>query len=130
MPAKQGLEGIMRLILSVTLLVIASMAIPIASDQNRDPADPRVHELLGVVTKVSASSITVRTKEVERELILDKSTRVVGRNRIKFRNDWRFRPGRLGEYVQVGDQTLVTYRDDRTALSVTIASENRLTTNP
>ena len=130
MPAKQGLEGIMRLILSVTLLVIASMAIPIASDQNRDPADPRVHELLGVVTKVSASSITVRTKEVERELILDKSTHVVGRNRIKFRNDWRFRPGRLGEYVQVGDQTLVTYRDDRTALSVTIASENRLTTNP
>jgi hypothetical protein len=120
----------MRLVSAVMLLVIVSMAIPKASAQNRDPADPRVHEVLGVVTKVSASSITVRTKEVDRELILDKSTRVVGRNRIKLRNDWRFRPGRLGEYVQVGDQALVTYRDDRTALSVTIASENRLTTNP
>jgi hypothetical protein len=120
----------MRLVWPVTLLVITSMAIPMASAQNRDSADPRVHEVLGVVTKVSASSITLRTKEVERELILDTSTRVVGRNRIKSRNDWRFRPGRLGEYVQVGDQALVTYRDDRTALSVTIASENRITTNP
>jgi hypothetical protein len=40
------------------------------------------------------------------------------------------RPSRLGEYVQVGDQALVTYRDDRTALRITIASENPLTTNP
>jgi len=130
MPAKQGLEGIMRLILSVTLLVIASMAIPIASDQNRDPADPRVHELLGVVTKVSASSITVRARDVERELILDKSTLVVGRNRSRPENEWGFRARPLGEYVQVGDQALVSFRDDRTALRITVASENRTTTNP
>jgi hypothetical protein len=113
------------------LLIVASMAVPMASDQYRDPADPRVHEALGVVTKVSASSITVRTKDVDRELILDRSTIVVGRNRSgKHRHDWRFRPGRLGEYVQVGDQAFVTYRDDRSALRVTIASENRQTTNP
>src|SRR5262245_51580580 len=127
MPARNTfLEGIMRRVFFLTLLVIASMAVPIASAQNRDPADPRVHEVLGVVTKVSASSITVRSKDVEREVILDKSTVVVGR----IGSDWRFRLGRLGEYVQVGDQALVTYRDDRSALRVTIASENRVTTNP
>jgi len=120
----------MRRVFFLTLLVVASMVVPIAAAQYRDPSDPRVHEVLGVVTKVSASSITVRTRDVEREVILDTSTRVVGRNRVRLRNDWRFRPGRLGEYVQVGDQALVMYRDDRTALSVTIASENRVTTNP
>ena len=120
----------MRRVFFLTLLVIAQMAVPRASAQYRDPADPRVHEILGVVTKVSDSSITVRTKDVERELILDTSTRLDGRNRVRFRNDWRFRPGRLGEYVQVGDHALVMYRDDRTALRVTIASENRLPTNP
>ena len=116
----------------LTLLAIASIAVPIASAQyrDRDSGDPRVHEVLGVVTKVSASSITVRSRNAERELILEKSTLVVGRNRSSLRNDWRFRPRRLEEYVQVGDQALVTYRDDRTALRVTVASENRLTTNP
>jgi len=118
----------MRRVFVLTLLFIASLAVPIASAQYRDPADPRVHEVLGVVTKVSASSITVRAKDIERELILDRSTRVVGRNRVRL--DWGFRPGRLAEYVQVGDQALVAYRDDRSALSITIASENRLTTNP
>ena len=120
----------MRRVFFLTLLVIASIAVPIASAQNPDRTDPRVHETLGTVTKVSASSITLRTNDIERELILDKSTRLVGRNRSRLRTDWRFRPGRLAEYVQVGDQALVTYRDDRTALSVTIASENRITTNP
>jgi hypothetical protein len=120
----------MRRIFFLTWLVVASIAVPMASAQNPDRTDPRVHETLGVVTRVAASSITLRTKDIERELILDKSTRVVGRNRSRLRTDWRFRPGRLGEYVQVGDQALVTYRDDRTALSVTIASENRLTANP
>jgi hypothetical protein len=120
----------MRRILSLTLLVVAAVAVLNASAQVNDPTDPRVHEVLGVVTKVSASSITVRTRDAERELIFDKSTLVVGRNRSRLRNDWRFRQRRLGEYVQVGDQALVTYLDDRTALKVTIASENRLTTNP
>lgn len=120
----------MRRVLCLTLLVAASLGVSMASAQNRDLADPRVHEILGVVTKVSASSITVRAKDIDRELILDKSTRVVGRNRNQRRSDWRFRPGRLGEYVQVGDQALVMYRDDRTALRVTVASENRLAANP
>lgn len=121
----------MRRIFCLTLLIVASTAVPRASAQSSDPPDPRVHEALGVVTKVSASSITVRTRDVERELILDRSTIVVGQNRSgTHRYDWRFRPGRLGEYVQVGDQALVTYRDDRSLLRVTIASENRQTTNP
>ena len=120
----------MRRAFFLTFLVMTSMAAPIASAQYRDSPDPRVHEVLGVVTKVSASSITVRTKDVERELILDRSTRIVGRNRVRLRHDWRFRPDRLGEYVQVGDQALVRYRDDRSALRVTIASENPVTTNP
>ena len=121
----------MRRIFCLTLLVVAWMAVPMASDQYRDPPDPRVHEILGLVTKVSGSSITVRTRDVERELILDESTIVVGRNRSgKHRYDWRFRPRRLGEYVQVGDQAFIRYRDDRSALRVTIASENGQTTNP
>jgi hypothetical protein len=120
----------MRRISSLTLLVVAAVAVLNISAQVNDPTGPRVHEVLGVVTKVSASSITVRARDAERELILDRSTRVVGRNRSRLRNDWRVRPRRLGEYVQVGDQALVTYRDDRTALRITIASENRLTTNP
>jgi hypothetical protein len=120
----------MRRILSLTLLVVGAVAVLNSSAQVNDSTDRRVHEVLGVVTKVSASSITVRTRDAERELILDKSTRVVGRNRSRLRSDWRFRPGRLGEYVQVGDQALVTFRDDRTALRIAIASENRLTTNP
>ena len=121
----------MRRIFCLTLLIVASTAVPRASDQSSDPPDPRIHEALGVVTKVSASSITVRTRDVERELILDSSTIVVGRNRSgRDRYDWRFRPRRLGEYVQVGDHAFVRYRDDRSALRVTIASENPQTTSP
>lgn len=121
----------MRRIFCLTLLIVASMAVPKASDHYRDPADPHVHELLGVVTKVSASSITVRTRDVDRELILDRSTIVVGRNRSETHTyHWRFRLRRLGDYVQVGDQAFVRYRDDRSALRVTIASENPQTTNP
>ena len=117
-------------ILSLMLLVVATVAVVNTSAQMNDRTDPRIHEVLGVVTKVSASSITVRWRDAERELILDRSTRVVGRNRTTLRSDWHVRPSRLGEYVQVGDQALVTYRDDRTALTITIASENRPTTNP
>jgi hypothetical protein len=121
----------MRRIFCLTLLVVASVAVPMASDDDRDPADPRVHEVLGVVTKVSASSITVRTRDVDRELILDKSTIVVGRNRSETHGQhWRYRLRRLGDYVQVGDQAFVRYGDDRSALRVTIASENPQTTNP
>src|SRR6476659_2151270 len=120
----------MRRIFSLTLLVVAAVAVLNTSAQKNDSTDPRVREVLGVVTKVSASSITVRARDVERELILDKSTRVVGRNRSKPENEWGFRARPLGEYVQVGDQALVSFRDDRTALRITIASENRVTTNP
>lgn len=118
----------MRRILSLTLVVVAAAALNISA-QVTDPTD-RVHEVLGVVTKVSASSITVRARDVERELILDKSTLVVGRNRSRPENEWGFRARPLGEYVQVGDQALVSFRDDRTALRITVASENRATTNP
>ena len=117
----------MRRILSLTLLV-AALAVVNTSAQVNDPTNPRVHEVLGVVTKVSASSITVRARDAERELILDRPTLVIGRNRSRLENEWGFRRRPHGEYVQVGDQALVTYRDDRTALRITIATENRLTT--
>ena len=117
----------MRRVLSLTALVLVGTGLSGASAQVTAPADPRVHQVVGVVTQVSASSISLRADNGERELKIDKSTSVSSaRGRGTLTNDLVYRETknqpRLADYVKVGDEALVTYRDDNgvlTALKIT-----------
>ena len=104
----------MRRILSLTLLVFVGIGSSIASAQVKEPTtDPRIHGVIGVITKVSRTSITLRADNGERELKIDQSTRVVNRKR-SLTNDLVLRmpaPG-ITQFVKIGDEAQVSYRDN------------------
>jgi hypothetical protein len=109
----RALEEAMRRILSLTLLVFVGIGSSIASAQVKEPTDPRIHGVIGVITMVSRTSITLRADNGERELKIDQSTRVVNPKR-SLTNDLVLRmpaPG-ITQYVKVGDEAQVSYRDN------------------
>jgi hypothetical protein len=85
-----------------------------------DPANPRVHQVIGVITQVSAASLRLRADNGERELKIDKSTSVSSPRRTRT-NDLVYREPknqpRLTDFVKVGDEALVTYSDDAGVLN-------------
>jgi hypothetical protein len=119
-------EETMRRVLSVTLLILIGIGLSVASAQVTDPANSRIHSVIGIVTQVSASSISLRADNGERELKIDKSTSVSSPRKGTLTNDLVYRERknqpRLADFVKVGDEALVTYRDDDgvlTALKIT-----------
>jgi hypothetical protein len=95
-----------------------------------DPADPKVHAVIGVVTQVSDTSFKLRADNGERELQIAKSTSVSVKGRKRSpTNDLVGRSTRLSDFVKVGDEALVSYRDDDgplTALRIIIPPPERL----
>jgi hypothetical protein len=112
----RALEEAMRRILSLTLLVFVGIGSSIASAQVKEPTDPRIHGVIGVITKVSRTSITLRADNGERELKIDQSTRV-GSPKRTLTNDLVLRTPRIAQFVKVGDEAQVSYRDDNGVLT-------------
>lgn len=104
----------MRRVLSLTALFFVGIGLSNTSAQVTAPADPRVHFVVGVVTQVTDSSFRLRANNGERELKVDKSTSVaVGGthpNDLVYRQ--RKTPRTLADYVKVGDEARVSYRED------------------
>ena len=99
----------MRQIMSLVLLLVVGIEISIASAQGSDPTEARIHSVMGVITKVSRSSFTLRAGNAERQLSVDRTTRVLGIGTMV--NDGVLRTPRPLPF-KPGDQVLVTYRDD------------------
>src|SRR5262249_54751623 len=82
-----------------------------------------------IITQASVSSFRLRADNGERVLKVDKSTRVSRRGTTQSpRNDGVARERKFTDSVKVGDEALVTYRDDDgvlTALMVRIASRSQ-----
>jgi len=118
--------------MSLMALVLVGFGLSSVSAQVTDPANPRVHAVIGVITQASASSFRLRADNGERVLKVDKSTSVSrrrpsGTNR-SLQNDGVAREHKFTDFVKVGDEALVTYRDDDgvlTALMVRIASRSQ-----
>jgi hypothetical protein len=62
--------------MSLMVLVLVGFGLSDASAQVTDPANPRVHAVIGVITQASASSFRLRADIGERVLKVDKSTSV------------------------------------------------------
>jgi hypothetical protein len=114
--------------MSLTLLGLIGIGLPGVSAQVTDPANPRVHAVIGIITQASASSFRLRADNGERVLKVDKSTSVSRRRpsgtHQSLQNDGVAREHKFTDFVKVGDEALVTYRDDDgvlTALMIRIA---------
>ncbi len=106
----------MRRILSLTLLAFVGIGSSIASAQVKEPTDPRIHGVIGVITKVSKTSITLRADNGERELKIDQSTKIANPNRRQT-NDLVLRVPTIATFVKVGDEAQVSYRDNNGELT-------------
>jgi hypothetical protein len=121
----------MRCVSSLTALVLVGIGLSNTSAQVTAPADPRVHAVIGVVTQVTDSSFRLRANNGERELKVDKSTSVAVKG-ASLTNDlvWRERktPPKLADFMRVGDEARVSYRDDAgvlTALRVAVTPQRK-----
>jgi hypothetical protein len=110
----------MRRVLSLTAFALVGIGLSNTSAQVTAPADPRVHHVIGVVTQVSASSISLRADNGERELKIDKSTSV-SVTQPTHKGDLVYRTPKhqptLADFVKVGAEALVTYRDEGDVLT-------------
>jgi len=123
------MKGPVRPLVSFILLAVLGIDVSVASAQVTDPADPNVHGVIGVVTFVSNDSIKLRADNGERELRITKSTSVLDKGRRRgMTNDLVLRRTKLSDFVKVGDEAWVTYRDENgalTAVKITIPVPGR-----
>jgi hypothetical protein len=115
--------------MSLMVIVLVGFGLSGVSAQVTDPANPRIHAVIGVITEASVSSVRLRADNGERVLKVDQSTTVSRRGTQRsLQNDGVARRRKFIDFVKVGDEALITYRDDDgvlTALMIRIASKSQ-----
>jgi len=114
----------MARLMYLTLGVVVAIAISPASAQTNGKASSRFRLLTGVVTAVSASSLTVGLGRNEIRFHVDSSTRLLASGKKTGPRDLVYREHRLTDLVKVGDHVTVTYRQAGSAMN---AVEVRIT---
>lgn len=97
----------------LTLAVVVATAVSTDAAQTTGKPESRFRLLTGVVTAVSASSLTVGRGENRMVFDLDPSTRFIGKGRNAKPRDLllRFPPRKVTDFVRAGDRVRVTYRE-------------------
>ena len=100
--------------LSVLVLGALLLAAPVfAQEKAAKPAADKVLSATGVVSAVSAESLTIKAKGTEWKFAVDKNTHVsaVGASRKTAALKDEKKPAQITEYVKVGDSVTVKYHD-------------------
>jgi hypothetical protein len=109
---------------SLTLAVVVATALSAAAAQTTGKAGSRFRVLTGIVTAVSASSLTIGRGENRLVFDLDSSTRFIGKGNATTRDLLLRRERRITDFVKAGDRVRVTYREfagGMTAVEVRVA---------
>jgi len=106
----------MKQLCAVALGVLLFAAPGLAQEKPAKPAADKTLSADGVVSAVSADSLTVKGKQAQWTFAVDKDTRVSGsgasRKTAALKNDKK--PALITEYVKVGDTVTVKYHDGAT----------------
>jgi len=107
----------MMRLMTLTLALAAAIDVSSVSAQNGSRAGSNLPSMTGVVTAVSASSVTLQIGDNAMVFTVDTSTRVSAKGAAQKKNDLVYRgPKKLGDYVKVGDRAAVTFRQSQDAL--------------
>lgn len=94
----------------LALAMCATIAVAESAPKKEKPAAPAVPTIKGEVTKVDASSITVKNKEAEKTFTIDANTKIKAGSEDKTAAD-----------IKVGDKVTVKYDGDK-AVGIMIAA--------
>ena len=115
----------------VTVFVVLWIGASAAAAQDGQPSGSPLHSVIGTVTRVSNSSFWLQARDAEREITIDQSTSV-STQRAAHTNDLVLRnPGRprtLKDFIKVGDEAQVSYREKDgvlTAVRVNVRPKTR-----
>jgi hypothetical protein len=101
-------------VLAVGILLLAAPAL--AQEKPAKPAADKTLTAAGVVSAVSADSLTIKAKTTEWTFTVDKATQVkaVGASRKTAALKDEKKPAQITEYVKVGDSVTVNYHETGT----------------
>ena len=106
----------MKQLCAVALGVLLLAAPGLAQEKPAKPAADKTLSADGVVSAVSADSITVKGKQAQWTFAVDKDTHVTasGASRKSSALKKDSKPAQITEYVKVGDSVTVKYHDGAT----------------
>jgi hypothetical protein len=102
----------------LTPAVAVALGISVSSAQTKGQPNSKVQWMTGMVKAVSASLLTLERSGSEVRFAVDRSTRLLAKGKGAAFNDLVGRPGgrRLTDFVKVGDQVTVGYRQSGNAM--------------
>jgi len=100
-----------------SVAALLAVAITVAGAQTTSKAGSKFYVMTGVVTGVSASSLTVGRGQNEMMFGVDASTRLVTTRTTAGKGDLVYRERRVTDLVEPGDRVRVTYRRSGSVMS-------------